>query len=127
MAATFGVIGIPNSIRYNQRISITSSQRDSQSSLVTTPVETLTRINLADMLDNFGLGRLRLGRSVLEHLCRAPARVLAEQAISFDRCVGEAGLQAGASMAIDVCESTGCRARSIFGQRRRILAANHRA
>jgi 1-acyl-sn-glycerol-3-phosphate acyltransferase len=63
---------------------------------VTAPVETLTRINLADMLDNFGLGGVRLGRAILERLCRAPARILAEQAIRFDRRVGEAGLQAAA-------------------------------
>jgi 1-acyl-sn-glycerol-3-phosphate acyltransferase len=63
---------------------------------VTTPVETLTRINLDDMLDNLGLGKLRLGRGILEQLCRAPARHLAEQALSFDRCVGEIGLQAAA-------------------------------
>jgi 1-acyl-sn-glycerol-3-phosphate acyltransferase len=64
--------------------------------VVTTPVETLTRINLQDMLDNLGLSRWRPGRAALAWLCRAPARILAEQALSFDRCVGEIGLQAAA-------------------------------
>ena len=94
---------------------------------MTTPVETLTRINLTDMLDNFGLGRLRLGRGVLEHLCRAPARVLAEQAIRFDRCVGEAGLQAAArqwlSAHVNRLEVVGAHHIPVSGGV--ILAANH--
>src|SRR5512139_1101373 len=73
-----------------------SSRRDRQSIAVTTSVETLTRINFDDMLANFGLGGLRLGRGILERLCRAGARHLAEQALSFDRGVGEIGLQAAA-------------------------------
>jgi 1-acyl-sn-glycerol-3-phosphate acyltransferase len=89
-------MGILNAIRYNRCISITSSPRDSQSVVVTTSVETLTRINLEDMFDNFGLGRLRLGRGLVAWLCRTPARMLAEQAVRFDQYVGEAGLQVAA-------------------------------
>jgi hypothetical protein len=89
-------MGILKTVRYNECIFITSSQRDSRSRVVTTPIETLTRINLADMLDNFGLGRLRLGRGAVERVCRAPAQALAERAVAFDRCVGEAGLQGAA-------------------------------
>jgi 1-acyl-sn-glycerol-3-phosphate acyltransferase len=48
------------------------------------------------MLDNFGLSSLRLGRGVIERLCQTPARTLAEQAASFDRCVGEVGMQTAA-------------------------------
>jgi 1-acyl-sn-glycerol-3-phosphate acyltransferase len=83
-------------IRYNRSIPFTPSPRDLQSLCVTTPVETLTCINLTDMLDNFGLGGLRLGRGVVERLCRIPARRLAEQALRFDGRVGEAGLQIAA-------------------------------
>ncbi len=67
-----------------------------QSPVVITPTETLTRINLADMLDNFGLSRSRLGRGLIEGLGRGPARTLAEQALRFDQCVAEAGIQAAA-------------------------------
>jgi 1-acyl-sn-glycerol-3-phosphate acyltransferase len=63
---------------------------------VTTSIETLIQINLADMLDNFGLGNLRPGRGVLERVCRVPAKILAQQAVNFDRRVGEAGLQIAA-------------------------------
>ncbi len=63
---------------------------------MTTSVETLIQINLADMLDNFGLGNLRVGRGVLEQVCRVPAKILAQQAMNFDRRVGEAGLQIAA-------------------------------
>lgn len=59
-------------------------------------IETLTRINVADMLDNFGLSGLRYGRGLIERLCRPPARAMAQQAARFDREVGEAGLQAAA-------------------------------
>ena len=59
-------------------------------------IEALTRINAADMLDNFGLAGLRYGRRLIERLCWPPARVMASQAARFDRRVGEAGLQAAA-------------------------------
>ena len=48
------------------------------------------------MLDNFGLGNLRPGRGVLERVCRVPAKILAQQAMNFDRRVGEMGLQIAA-------------------------------
>ena len=56
-------------------------------------IETLTRLNIADMLDNFGLSGLRYGRRLIERACWLPAQILARQAASFDRRVGEAGLQ----------------------------------
>jgi 1-acyl-sn-glycerol-3-phosphate acyltransferase len=59
-------------------------------------VETLTSINLADMLDNFGLSGWRYGRRFIAHVCRPPASTLARQVAAFDRRVGEAGLQTAA-------------------------------
>ncbi|HSD82225.1 MAG TPA: 1-acyl-sn-glycerol-3-phosphate acyltransferase [Anaerolineae bacterium] len=59
-------------------------------------IERLTRLNIADMLDNFGLGGLRYGRRLIELACRAPAQILASQVAGFDRRVGEAGLQTAA-------------------------------
>lgn len=55
------------------------------------PIETLTRINLQDMLDNFGWSHLR-GRGILERLFWAPAQLLARQVIGFDHRIGEVGL-----------------------------------
>jgi hypothetical protein len=57
-------------------------------------LETLTRINIQDMLDNFGLNRLRFGRGVAERIFWLPSQKLAEQILQFDARVGEAGLQA---------------------------------
>ncbi len=59
-------------------------------------IDTLTRVNLDDILDNFGLSGLRHGRRLIERLCLSPAQRLARQAANFDRRVGEAGLQVGA-------------------------------
>lgn len=62
-------------------------------------LETLTRINLRDMLDNFGLSGLRTGRGLLESLFWPPAERFARQVIHFDERVGAAGLrQASAEM-----------------------------
>jgi 1-acyl-sn-glycerol-3-phosphate acyltransferase len=54
-------------------------------------VETLTRINLQDMLDNFGWSKVR-GRRILERLFWSPAQLLARQVIRFDQRIGEVGL-----------------------------------
>ncbi len=59
-------------------------------------IETLTRLNITDMLDNFGLSGLHFGRRLIERACWFPARVLARQAAGFDRRVGQAGLQMAA-------------------------------
>lgn len=61
-----------------------------------TLIETLARLNIADMLDNLGLSDLRYGRRLIERACRLPARVLARQVAGFDRRVGEVGLQTAA-------------------------------
>jgi 1-acyl-sn-glycerol-3-phosphate acyltransferase len=58
-------------------------------------IEALTRINLDDMLDNFGLRQARHGRALIERVLSPPAQRLARQVADFDRRVGEAGLQAG--------------------------------
>ena len=60
-------------------------------------LDTLTRINIQDVLEAFGLGRVRRGRKVLEGLAWAPARRFAREVAAYDRVVGEQGLQAGAS------------------------------
>jgi len=59
-------------------------------------IDTLTRINLHDMLDNFGLSNLRRGRSLLERIFWSPASRLARQVLQFDRRVGEIGLSSAA-------------------------------
>ena len=56
-------------------------------------LDTLTRINLDDMLSNFGLSQMRFGRGIIERLFWIPARQLAEQILQFDARVGEVGLQ----------------------------------
>jgi hypothetical protein len=56
------------------------------------PIETLTRINLQDMLDNFGWSNLQRGRGVIERLFWSPAQLLARQVIGFDQRIGEIGL-----------------------------------
>jgi 1-acyl-sn-glycerol-3-phosphate acyltransferase len=58
-----------------------------------TQVETLTRLNLQDMFDNFGLSGLRRGRRAMERVFWLPAKLLARQLARFDARIGEIGLQ----------------------------------
>ncbi len=53
----------------------------------------LTRINLQDLLDNFGLARIGWMRPVLERLLWPQAEHFTRLVMDFDRRVGEAGLQ----------------------------------
>src|SRR3954452_21552742 len=69
--------------------------RQAQPVAGTTPLATLTRLNTNDFLAALGLERLRRGRSLLELLCRAPARRFANQVVTYDTIVGREGLQAG--------------------------------
>jgi hypothetical protein len=62
----------------------------------TAQIETLTRLNLQDMLDNFGMGSLQRGRGAIERLFWFPSQLLAKQLARFDARVGEIGLQASA-------------------------------
>ena len=55
-------------------------------------IETLTRLNLQDMLDNFGLGNLTRGRRAIEGAFRFPSQLLAKQLAHFDARIGEIGL-----------------------------------
>jgi hypothetical protein len=64
-------------------------------------VETLTRMCVEDLLDAFGLGGVRRGRSSLELLSRIPARRLARQVMTYDDVVGESGLSAGGLWALE--------------------------
>ncbi|MBI5303692.1 MAG: 1-acyl-sn-glycerol-3-phosphate acyltransferase [Chloroflexi bacterium] len=56
-------------------------------------IDALTRINLDDMLDNFGLGKLAHGRRVIERVMWGPAQMLARQVVRLDERVGAAGVQ----------------------------------
>jgi putative hemolysin len=60
-------------------------------------LDTLTRINVEDFVEAFGLDRMRRGRQLIEWLARRPARRFAREVAAYDRVVGEQGLQAGAS------------------------------
>ena len=65
-------------------------------------IDTLTRVCADDLLSAFGLSRLRhsvAGRP-LELLSRVPARRLARQVATYDRVVGESGLEAGGAWAL---------------------------
>ena len=64
-------------------------------------IETLTRMCVEDLLDAFGLGGVRRGRSSLELLSRIPARRLASQVATYDDVVGESGLSAGGLWALE--------------------------
>jgi hypothetical protein len=63
----------------------------------------LARVCAEDLISAFGLGGLGPGavRSLLELLSSVPARRLAEQVATYDEIVGEAGLPAGGSWALE--------------------------
>ena len=90
-------------------------------------IEILTRINLQDMLDNFGWSSLRFGRGIVERLFWSPARVLAHQVIDFDRRAGDIGLQAAARELLDkyVGEVRVIGAENVPATGGLILASNH--
>ena len=58
-------------------------------------LELLTQINVNDLLSALGLGDVRLGRPILELLCRRPGRRFARQVVTYDQIVGAADLRAG--------------------------------
>jgi hypothetical protein len=62
------------------------------------PLDTLTEINIDDMLNAWGLHQARMGRGLLRALARPPSAEFARQMCTFDEAVGEAGLQAGGAM-----------------------------
>lgn len=66
-------------------------------------VEILARVCAEDLISAFGLGGLGPGvpRSFLHLLSSIPARRLAEQVATYDDIVGEAGLPAGGSWALE--------------------------
>ena len=55
----------------------------------------LIDVNIADMLDAFGLKNLRRGRGLVTLLCTPAARNFAQKVLRLDHIVGEQGLQAG--------------------------------
>lgn len=56
-------------------------------------IKTLTRLNLQDMLDNFGLGNLMRGRRAVESAFWLPSMLLARQLAYFDARIPVIGLQ----------------------------------
>ncbi len=66
-------------------------------------VEVLARVCAEDLISAFGLGGLGPGaiRSLLQLLSSVPARRLAQQVATYDDIVGEAGLPAGGSWALE--------------------------
>ena len=66
-------------------------------------VEVLARACAEDLISAFGLGGLGPGalRSLLELLSSVPARRLAGQVATYDEIVGDAGLPAGGSWALE--------------------------
>ncbi len=64
-------------------------------------IETLARVCMDDLLGACGLGGLRRGRRLLELLFRIPVRRLAHQIVTYDEIVGESGLGAGGSWALE--------------------------
>lgn len=55
-------------------------------------LETLTRVNVQDLLVSFGLENVSRGRAALEVLARLPARRFAHQMVAFDQRVARDGL-----------------------------------
>jgi putative hemolysin len=69
-------------------------------------LERLTRVCMDDVITAFGLGGLGRGRAVLEAISRVPAWRLARQVLAFDEVVGESGIGAGGSWALErMCRS----------------------
>jgi 1-acyl-sn-glycerol-3-phosphate acyltransferase len=56
-------------------------------------VETLTAINIQEMLEAAGLENVRRGRALLEQICMLAAKRFARQVASFDEMVGTDGLR----------------------------------
>ena len=60
-------------------------------------LEALTKINTSDFLEAFGLEQVRVGRRVLELLCKPAARRFAEAVFAYDEAVGRTCLCEGAA------------------------------
>ena len=61
-------------------------------------IEALTKINTSDFLEALGLEQVRLGRRVLEMLCKPAARRFAEEVFAYDEAVGRTRLCEGAAV-----------------------------
>jgi 1-acyl-sn-glycerol-3-phosphate acyltransferase len=61
------------------------------------PLEALTKINTADILEALGLEQVRVGRGVLEMLCKPAARRFAREVFAYDEAVGRTCLCRGAA------------------------------
>ena len=58
-------------------------------------LDTLTQINLDDLVSSFGWENYPLPASILRKIFSAPARKFAGQMVEYDNCVGEWGLSEG--------------------------------
>lgn len=63
-------------------------------------LDALIRLNTQDMLDSFGLGRVRTGRRLLDWACRRPARRFAEIVLEFDRRIAAEDLSRAAAWGV---------------------------
>ncbi|HVF91335.1 MAG TPA: lysophospholipid acyltransferase family protein [Blastocatellia bacterium] len=64
---------------------------------VSATIDALTKINTEDFLEALGLEKVRVGRGVLELLCRRAARRFAEEVFAYDAAVGRTCLCEGAA------------------------------
>jgi hypothetical protein len=64
-------------------------------------LETLTRVNIDDLLHGVGLGHLRRGRRLVEWLVSRRAQYFADKIIAYDDLVGMQGLAAGGAWAVE--------------------------
>jgi len=55
-------------------------------------IDTLTRINLDDLVSSFGWQKQSLGAAILRRLFLKPARKFAKQVVEYDNLVGQLGL-----------------------------------
>jgi len=64
-------------------------------------LDTLVRINIQDLLEAWGLGKVRRGRQLLDWICAPAARQFAREIIAYDNAVGADGLQSGSAWMVE--------------------------
>ncbi len=67
----------------------------------TDQLDTLTRINIQDFCESFGLSRRPVARGLIKWLIWPAARRFAHLLVDYDRQVGESGLQTAAIQAMN--------------------------
>lgn len=66
-------------------------------SAASSQLETLTRINLQDLIVSIGMEKARRGRGLIERLFWLPARRFAQQMVAYDQNVARRGLHAASA------------------------------